>query len=115
MEGLEMFKPAALILSRVISRPEPDRYCLDAGHKAISAEHRQPPEILTVPQFELATHSEEHMAIMTTEPLEIGQELLLVPHHICPTVALHDEAVVVENNAVITHWPISARGRKITI
>ena len=38
-----------------------------------------------------------------------------VPVHICPTVALYDEAMVVENNYVIEAWKVAARGRKISV
>jgi D-serine deaminase-like pyridoxal phosphate-dependent protein len=114
LEGLEMFHPAALVVSRVISNPEEGTYCLDAGHKAISAEHQQPPMIFGLALFEVVTHSEEHLAIRTNTPLSLGQVLYLVPHHICPTVALHEEAIVVEDNKITGRWPIY-RQRKIRV
>jgi D-serine deaminase-like pyridoxal phosphate-dependent protein len=38
-----------------------------------------------------------------------------VPVHICPTVALYDHAIVVENNKVTGQWKVVARSRKISI
>ena len=113
-EGLEMFKPAALIVARIISHPSEDIYCMDAGHKAISAEHQRPPEIMGVDSFEVIAHSEEHLAIRTDTALEIGQVMYLVPHHICPTVALHEKAVVIDNNKITDQWLIY-RQRKINV
>ena len=115
LEGLEMFKPAAVIASRVISRPSPGLFCLDAGHKAISAEHQRPPRIMGLTDFTLMTHSEEHMVIETDERIDVGSVLYLIPHHICPTVALYDDALVVNDNEITDQWAIQSRTRKISI
>jgi D-serine deaminase-like pyridoxal phosphate-dependent protein len=45
----------------------------------------------------------------------IGQALHGIPRHICPTVALHAEALVVEGGRVVETWPILARARKLTV
>ncbi len=36
------FLNAAVLVSRVISRPTPNRICLDIGHKAVASEMAQP-------------------------------------------------------------------------
>src|SRR5947207_2782744 len=36
------FQPAAVLLTRVISKPGPDRLCLDLGHKAVAPEMPHP-------------------------------------------------------------------------
>jgi D-threonine aldolase len=46
---------------------------------------------------------------------EIGDVLYGVPHHVCPTVALHERACVVENNSVTDYWINNSRNRKITV
>jgi hypothetical protein len=38
-----------------------------------------------------------------------------VPTHICPTVALHKQALVVEQGRVTEQWDIVARDRVLTI
>jgi hypothetical protein len=38
-----------------------------------------------------------------------------VPVHICPTVALYDRAIVIENNKAVDEWRVIARDRKITV
>jgi D-serine deaminase-like pyridoxal phosphate-dependent protein len=49
------------------------------------------------------------------ESWNVGDELYGVPYHVCPTVALYDEAVIVENGNVIDKWNVIARKKKITI
>jgi D-serine deaminase-like pyridoxal phosphate-dependent protein len=62
-------------------------------------------------------HSEEHVVIETPRAAEfsIGQVLHAFPKHICPTVALHSEAVLIEGGRTAAHWPIPARGRRLTV
>jgi hypothetical protein len=39
-----------------------------------------------------------------------------IPIHVCPTVALHQEARVIRDNAVTGEsWDIAARNRRITV
>jgi hypothetical protein len=38
-----------------------------------------------------------------------------LPWHICPTVALHGEAVVVREGRAVERWKVSARDRRLTI
>jgi D-threonine aldolase len=62
-------------------------------------------------------HSEEHLVIETefAERFKVGDCLYAVPKHICPTVALHDEAVVVDQGQAVDRWVISARGRRLEV
>lgn len=112
------FRLAGLVLTRVISRPAPNRLCLDLGHKAIAAENPPPRvQLLNLPNATPVMHSEEHLVIETPEAARwnIGDVLYGVPRHICPTVALHDFCHPVVNGAAGEPWPIEARRRKITI
>lgn len=112
------FVPAALLLVRVVSKPGTNRLTLDLGHKAVAAENPHPRvRIIEIPEATFAMQSEEHLVIETPNAAHfaIGQILHGIPRHICPTVALHNEAVVVEGGRVVDHWPITARGRRITI
>ena len=45
----------------------------------------------------------------------VGDCLYGVPWHICPTVALHAEAVVVKNGRAEARWKVVARERVLTI
>ncbi|HXE81064.1 MAG TPA: D-TA family PLP-dependent enzyme [Vicinamibacterales bacterium] len=117
------FLPAALVLTRVISKPGGNRVCLDLGHKAIASETPHPRVVLFAPEGDapldctFVGHSEEHLVIETTEAraLSVGDCLYGIPWHICPTVALHAEANVVEGGRVVERWPIEARARKLSI
>ena len=110
------FTPAALLLARVISRPAPYSFTLDLGHKAIAAD---PPDargmILAYPDAESVMQNEEHWVFRAPEPLpEVGRPLLVLPTHICPTSALHQEAVIIDAQGNVTdRWPIAARDRRL--
>jgi D-serine deaminase-like pyridoxal phosphate-dependent protein len=45
----------------------------------------------------------------------VGTVLYALPWHICPTVALHEEAVVVRDGRACEHWRVAARTRRITV
>jgi len=109
------FSHAALVLTRVISKPAENRLCLDLGHKAIASE-MAPPRVrfLGLDDVEFIGHSEEHLVIETphASELDVGSVLYGVPWHICPTVALYDRAVVVRFGRASEVWPV-ARGRSI--
>jgi D-serine deaminase-like pyridoxal phosphate-dependent protein len=113
------FTPAALLLTRVISRPTPTRLTLDLGHKAVAAD---PPAgkrclLLDVPDYEPMVHSEEHLVVETpaAERYRPGDEIFAIPTHVCPTVALHRRAYVIENGQVIGTWEIAARDRVLSV
>lgn len=114
-----VFPPAALMLTRVISRPTDTRITLDIGYKAVASD---PPvgRRLTFPDLpdaEAVLQNEEHLVLETSKASEYepGDELLAVPWHICPTSALHRAAYVVANGEVIGQWEIASRDRWITI
>jgi len=112
------FLPAALVLSRVISKPGANHLCLDLGHKSIASEMPQPRvQFLNLPDAKAVAHSEEHLVVETdqAEAFKVGDCLYGIPWHICPTVALHSEAVVVENGKAMQKWKIVGRERRLTI
>jgi D-serine deaminase-like pyridoxal phosphate-dependent protein len=112
------FVPAALVFTRVISKPGTNRLCLDLGHKAIAAENPHPRvRLLGLPDAGAVMQSEEHLVIETSEAdrFSIGDCLYGIPRHVCPTVALHSEAWIVEEGKAVACWPILARGRRITV
>ncbi|HVA49122.1 MAG TPA: D-TA family PLP-dependent enzyme [Pirellulales bacterium] len=112
------FLHAALLLTRVVSKPTADRLCLDLGYKAVSPDNPQPRVILLdVPDAVPVVHSEEHLTVETGRAGEfkVGDCLYGVPYHVCPTVALHREALVVEGGRVVNRWPVVARDRALTI
>ena len=116
---LSDFAVAALLLTRVISKPSPTRLTLDLGHKAVAGD---PPagkrvRFVDLDECEQVIHNEEHLVIETPHAARysLGDVLYAMPTHICPTCALHQEALVVENGLVVDAWPIAARVRRLTI
>jgi D-serine deaminase-like pyridoxal phosphate-dependent protein len=112
------FLPAALVFTRVISKPGGNRLTLDLGHKAIAAENPHPRVLfLNLPDATAVMHSEEHLVIETPDAAQwnVGDGLYGVPWHICPTVALHGEVVVVEQGRATARWRVVGRERRITI
>ena len=112
------FLPAALVLTRVVSKPGPSLLCLDLGHKALGSEMPHPRvQFLNLAEHQAVTHSEEHLVIETAKAGEfnIGDCLYGVPRHICPTVALHSSAVVIEGGKIAGSWKVAARERRLTI
>jgi D-serine deaminase-like pyridoxal phosphate-dependent protein len=112
------FLPAALVLTRVISKPGGQRLCLDLGHKAIAAENPQPRvRLLGLEDASFVAHSEEHLVIETARAADfaLGECLYGIPWHVCPTVALHSEAVVVRNGRAEDRWHVSARERRLSV
>ena len=112
------FLHAAVLLTRVVSKPAANRLCLDLGHKAVASENPHPRvHLLEIPNAKFVMHSEEHLVIETdqAERFQIGAPIYGVPWHICPTVALHSEAVAVIDGKAKEQWSIAARARKLTI
>ena len=112
------FLPAALVFTRVVSHPGSGRVCVDLGHKAVAAENPHPRvDFLNLPGAQAVGHSEEHLVLETPRAAEfpVGSSLYGLPWHICPTVALHDEAVIVRDGTVVDRWPVTARTRKISV
>jgi D-serine deaminase-like pyridoxal phosphate-dependent protein len=112
------FDVAALVLTRVVSKPSARHLCLDLGHKAIASENPHPRgKFLNLPEAQATMHSEEHLVVETplADEFRVGDVLYGVPRHICPTVALHADAVVVRNARAAERWSVAARARVLTI
>src|SRR5450759_4256178 len=61
------FLHAAILLTRIISKPGKDLLCLDLGHKAVASEMPQPRiKILEIEKYAIVSHNEEHMVIRTS-------------------------------------------------
>lgn len=113
------FTPAAVILTRVISRPTPDRLTVDVGTKGAASDPPNGKRLYfpAIPEGNQVLQNEEHLVIQTDQADEFqpGDELIAIPTHICPTSALHKEAFVVINGEVVGRWAVVARDRYLTI
>ncbi len=113
------FTPAALMLTRVISRPAADRITLDLGYKAVASD---PPVgsrlvFFDLPDAEQVLQNEEHLVIETADAgrFQPGDELYALPRHICPTSALHKQVFVISGGKLVERWDVAARDRRLTV
>lgn len=113
------FQHAAVLVTRVISKPAENIITVDLGHKAVSAENPidRRFRFLNLDGYEILSQSEEHGVVRVEdwEAIQVGDLLYAIPYHICPTVALHSRVQVVENRKVTDQWPVVARTRMISV
>jgi len=113
------FQPAAVLVTRVISHPSTTRICTDLGHKSVAAENEIGRRVFFLNASGLipASQSEEHLVceVPSGNFHRVGDVLYGLPFHVCPTVALYERALTVENGTISGEWKNIARDRKITI
>jgi len=113
------FRPAALLLSRVVSVPGPDAFTLDLGHKAIAADPQGPRGIVLGHETARAVmQSEEHWTLEERHDgrVAVGDLMYVLPTHVCPTFALHQEVHVIGPDGYRREcWPVTARDRRISV
>ena len=116
--GEMKFLNAAVLCSRVISKPDKNLVCLDLGHKSLAPEMPFPRvQLLGIDNCRQVSQSEEHLVLECAEPdqLEIGDLVYAIPMHICPTVAKYPRLITVINNEVTGAWEVAARDHQLTI
>lgn len=116
---------AVRILSTVVSRPASTTAVIDAGSKSLSAdllpakEHRDeyPGHGLIIGKsgWIIERLSEEHgmlkwMGDGEPSSLDIGEQIQIIPNHVCTTFSSLNESVVVSNGEVINRWRTFAPG-----
>lgn len=115
-----VFTPGAAILTRVISCPAKGHFTLDLGYKGIASDPEGTRGIIAgMEHVRELFQSEEHWAFAMEPGYEdhcpkVGDELFVIPTHICPTSALYPSVPVVENGNICAVWDVTARNRKIT-
>lgn len=113
------FIPAAVMVTRVISRPTADRVTLDLGNKAVAADPPKGHRVYfpDLPDAVQVIHNEEHLVLETSEAerFQPGDVLLGIPTHICPTSALHQDVSVISCDNQVSKWTVSARNRRLTV
>jgi D-serine deaminase-like pyridoxal phosphate-dependent protein len=115
LSGAAAFDEVALtIVATVVSRRD-GRAMVDAGSKALSADTSTQDGfglVIEAPSSTLERLNEEHgyVELGGGDELELGQQVRIVPNHVCVAVNLFDELVGVRNGAVELRWPVE-RGR----
>jgi D-serine deaminase-like pyridoxal phosphate-dependent protein len=120
--GVSMPGEIALsILATVVSRPAPDLAIIDAGSKTFCGDIVPTSAGLSGYGVTVDGQSgivermnEEHGIVRLAAGFNpaIGDKLTFFPNHVCTSVNLSDELVVVDQNVVQDIWPIAARGRR---
>ncbi|MCA9032331.1 MAG: D-TA family PLP-dependent enzyme [Planctomycetaceae bacterium] len=116
---LQDFRTAAVVFTRVVSRPTENRVTFDAGTKSIASDPPIPERVYlpAIPDAQIVLHNEEHLVVETSRANEYqpGDWVVALPRHVCPTSPMHKEAVVIENGEIVDRWPVTARDRQLTI
>lgn len=110
---------ALTVLATVVSTSVPDQAVIDAGSKALGREPLRGDGVgygVVVGQPEIVVDgmSEEHGLLDlsgTSWRPAIGDQVRIIPNHACIVVHLNDKVVGVRGDAVMTRWPVTARGR----
>jgi D-serine deaminase-like pyridoxal phosphate-dependent protein len=110
---------ALVVAARVISRPSRDVAVLDAGSKALTAEHgpfstkgESHGALRGYPDCQIDRLWEEHGRVQLTEEarrLRVGDLVEVIPAHVCPTVNLARRLVCVRGGRVEATWDVAAR------
>lgn len=111
---------ALSVLATVVSRPAPDRAIIDAGSKVFCGDvvpanaGLEGYGVTMDGRGIVARMNEEHGIVHLSGGFapEIGEKIRFFPNHVCTTVNLSDEVVVVEGGVVKDVWPVAARGRR---
>jgi len=110
------YRPAALVLTRVVSSPRAGIITCDAGHKAVSADAGVPTCVVVGhPELTGLSPSEEHLPLAVKEEAvgpRVGEVLYLIPRHVCPTVNNFDCALIVRGGEVEVVESVTARGHE---
>lgn len=110
------YEIAAVLLTTVISKPGADRVCLDLGHKSVASEMGLEQRVVfpALPDARLVSQSEEHLVVHTeaAQQLSVGDALIALPRHICPTVALYPRAAIVRDGKLSGEsWQVDGKNR----
>ena len=112
------FLIAAVLITRLISKPNDNIYCFDLGHKAVASEMPLPRvEIIGMENAVHKGQSEEHLIVEFKEEnnFKVGDLFYALPYHICPTVAKYNRAYTVENRTHTGYWDVQARDYQIDL
>ncbi|HEX7938063.1 MAG TPA: alanine racemase [Gemmatimonadaceae bacterium] len=111
---------ALTVLATVVSTAVPGQAVIDAGAKALG---REPIRGSAGEGFgclwddaavTVKSMSEEHGILdlsRSSRTLKVGERVRVVPNHVCIVVHLADVVYGMRDGAVVSSWPVAARGR----
>ncbi|MEQ1691063.1 MAG: alanine racemase [Gemmatimonas sp.] len=110
---------ALTVLATVVSTAVKGQAVIDAGSKTLGREPLRAEgdgfgALLEHPEVVVSRMSEEHGILDLSKSdwrPRLGDQVRIVPNHVCIVVHLFDEIIGVRGHAVETRWPVAARGR----
>jgi D-serine deaminase-like pyridoxal phosphate-dependent protein len=111
---------ALTVLATVVSTAVSGQAVIDAGSKALGREPAASETdgfgaLLERPEVTIQRLSEEH-GILDLRDTDwrpaVGEQVRIVPNHVCIAVHLHEMIYGVGGSSVETSWPVMARGRQ---
>jgi D-serine deaminase-like pyridoxal phosphate-dependent protein len=108
------------VLGTVVSTAVPNQAVVDTGSKALGREPMRGVAgegfgaLIDRPDVTVQRMSEEHGILdlsQTSWRPSVGEQVRIVPNHVCVVVHLNDTIHGVRGEQVETSWPVSARGR----
>jgi D-serine deaminase-like pyridoxal phosphate-dependent protein len=101
------FQQALAVLGTVIS-VSPQWAVADVGLKSLGMDHGNP----AIERATVWFCSDEHVTFDpgSLAPLRPGDRVRVVPAHVDPTMAMHEQAYLVRHDEVLEVWPIDLRG-----
>lgn len=104
-------------LCTVVSHPAPDRIIIDGGSKTFTSDHladwQDYGHLIGCAGAHFRAASEEHgiISLDHSNGLGVGEQVRVIPSHVCGSINLHDRIYAVRGNTVIDEWKVEARGR----
>ncbi len=114
---------ALSVLATVVSTAVPGQAVIDAGTKALGREPLRGGaddaadgfgQLLEHPEVVVQRMSEEHGVLdlrRTRWRPVVGERVRVIPNHVCIVVHLNDLVYGARGEAVVSSWPVAARGR----
>jgi D-threonine aldolase len=99
------FAQALSVLATVISVSR-EWAVADCGLKALGMDHGDP----TIDGATVLFCSDEHVTFVPDHPVAVGERINVLPAHVDPTVAYHQQLHVLVGEAVVETWPVDLRG-----
>ena len=101
------FKQALTVLATVISTSASGYAVANCGLKALAMDHGKPDiqgggTVMIV--------SDEHITFIPETPVEVGDQIRVLPAHVDPTVAYHERMHLVRDGEVLETWEVDLRG-----
>ncbi|MGI9532380.1 D-TA family PLP-dependent enzyme [Lutimonas sp.] len=106
------FLPAAILMTRIVSKPDKNLICFDLGHKSVASEMKLPRvHFLSNNNFKQISQSEEHLVVACDNSDEhaIGDTHFALPIHVCPTVSKFPYAYAIKDHIAVGKWMVAAR------